>query len=64
MNRKRNRKWFERKVGELGAAIRKLPEPRQLELFRELDKPRAAETCENSGNQGVSGYGPLPDRAV
>lgn len=36
--KKRDRTWFERKVGELGEAIQRLPQERQLELFKEMEQ--------------------------
>lgn len=35
--KRQDRAWFERKVSELGEAIKQLPDERQLELFDELD---------------------------
>jgi hypothetical protein len=40
--RKHDRAWFERNVGELVKKIRRLPNERQLELFREMEKPEGS----------------------
>lgn len=43
--KQRDREWFEQKVGELGEAVKRLPEDRrevfeeQLELFEESEGP-------------------------
>jgi hypothetical protein len=41
--KKRDRAWFERKVSELGKAIKQLPDERQLELFAELEQSASKE---------------------
>jgi hypothetical protein len=37
---KHDQAWFEQKVAELGAALKKLPADRQEQLQRELDEKR------------------------
>ena len=49
--KKHDRAWFEQKVGELGEAIRQLPDERQLKLFDKLTKPEDTPRERQEGNR-------------
>jgi hypothetical protein len=50
--KKRDQTWFEQKVGELGEAIKRLPDERQLELFEEIGKQSNADQGTKDSGQG------------
>lgn len=62
--KKRDRAWFEQKVSELGAAIERLPDERQLELFEVMDGGRRYEPASRSSQvqAAVDAYAPSPER--
>jgi hypothetical protein len=50
--KKRDITWFEQKVGELGEAIKRLPDERQLELFDQMEKDRPGERGKENTRKG------------
>lgn len=60
--KKRNQEWFERKVAELGNAMRELPDERQLELFADLEGGRTFGPATKSDHVKAAIHAYSPER--